>query len=194
MKKILFLIALICMSTTAIAQKKQVKERDGKRSEDKKFPTEVAFPKEYVGTYAGNLNISDVTGVLQNVPMEIIIQPTDDPKKFSYTLVYIVSNKKQEQKYTLIVVDPEKGLYDLDENNGVVLRANYMRQTLFSTFELNNRILNSRVEFNNDGRIFFSITVTEKTDARNTGNDKLKVVSYNTTVIQKATLRKVDRD
>ncbi|MCH2192539.1 hypothetical protein [Kordia sp.] len=194
MKKIVFLIALVCMTTNVMAQKKQVKERAGKSSEDKEFPTEYAFPKEYVGTYAGNLNIADATGVLQNVPMELIIEPTDDPMKYSYTLAYIVSNKKDERKYTLNLVDQEKGLYDLDENNGVVLRANYMRQTLFSTFELNNRILNSRVEFNNDGRVFFSITVTEKADARKTGDEKLSVISYHTTFLQKATLRKVERD
>ena len=194
MKKLLFLITLICMTTSVMAQKKQVKEREGKRSEDKQFPTQYAFPKEYVGTYAGNLSIADASGVLQNVPMELIIEPTEDPKKYSYTLAYIVSNKKDERKYTLILVDQEKGLYDLDENNGIVLRANYMRQTLFSTFELNNRILNSRVEFNNDGRVFFSITVTEKADARKTGDEKLSVTSYHTTVIQKAALRKVERD
>ncbi|MEM6721641.1 MAG: hypothetical protein AAF611_20100 [Bacteroidota bacterium] len=194
MKKLLLLIVLVCASTTVIAQKKQVKERDGKRSEDKTFPIQDAFPKEYTGTYAGNLAVADASGVIQNVPMELIIKPTDDPKRYDYTLVYIVSNKRDERKYTLIVVDPEKGLYDLDENNGIVLRANYMRQTLFSTFELNNRILNSRVEFNNDGRVFFSITVTEKADARKTGDEKLTVLSYHTAVIQKATLRKVDRD
>ncbi|MFK7749903.1 MAG: hypothetical protein AB8B65_16035 [Kordia sp.] len=194
MKKFFFLIALICMTTNVMAQKKQVKERAGKNAEDKRFPTEYAFPKEYVGTYAGNLSIADAAGVKQNVPMELSIQPTEDPKKFAYTLSYIVAKKKDERKYTLVVVDPEKGLYDLDENNGIVLRANYMRQTLFSTFELNNRILHSRVEFNNDGRVFFSITVTEKGKPRKTGDEKLVVTSYHTTIIQKATLRKVERD
>ena len=120
MKKLVFLIAIICMSS-CIAQKKQVKERAGKNSEDKKFPTEYAFPKEYVGTYAGNFNISDASGVLQNVPMELRIVATEDPKKFEYVLSYIVAKKKDERKYTLIVVDPAKGIYDLDENNGVVL-------------------------------------------------------------------------
>ncbi len=186
------MIALISMSS-CIAQKK-VKERDGKHSEDKKFPTEYAFPKEYVGTYAGNLNVSDASGVLQNVPMELTIKPTEDPKKYDYILSYIVSKQKDERKYTLVVVDPEKGIYDLDENNGIVLRANYMRQTLFSTFEINNKILNSRVEFRNDGRVFFSITVTEKANARKTGDKNTSVVSYHTTVIQKAALRKVERD
>lgn len=194
MKKIIFLIALICMSSAVMAQKKQAKEREGKASKDKKIPTEVAFPKEYVGTYVGNLNIADVTGVLKNVPMELTIKPTEDPKKYSYTLGYVVSNKRQEQKYTLVIVDPEKGLYDLDENNGVVLRANYIRQALYSTFELNNKILNSCVEFNNDGRVFFSIIVTEKSNGRKTGNDALKVVSYNTTLIQRGTLQKVDKN
>ncbi|PTX59287.1 hypothetical protein C8N46_110124 [Kordia periserrulae] len=194
MKKIVFLIALISMSTAVMAQTKKTKERAGKTSEDKVFPVEQAFPKEYVGIYAGNLNISDASGVIQNVPMELEIKPTEDPKKYDYTLSYIVSKKRDERKYTLVVVDPEKGIYDLDENNGIVLRANYMRQTLFSTFELNNRILNSRVEFNNDGRVFFSITVTEKAEARKTGTEKLPVISYNTTVIQKAALRKVERD
>lgn len=193
MKKLLFIIALFCVSI-GTAQKKQVKERAGKNSEDKKFPTEYAFPKEYVGTYAGNLNIADASGVLQNVPMELTLAATEDPKKFAYTLSYIVSKKKQEQKYTLIIVDPAKGLYDLDENNGVVLRANYMRQTLFSTFEVNNRILNSSVEFRNDGRVFFVIIVTEKTDPRKTGSEKLAVTSYSAVVIQKAALRKVERD
>lgn len=192
MKKIVFLLAIICMSS-CMAQK-QAKERKGKNAEDKTFPTVHAFPKEYVGTYAGNLNIADASGVLQNVPMELIIKPTEDPKKFSYTLIYIISKKRDERKYTLIVVDPEKGLYDLDENNGILLRANYMRQTLFSTFEVNNRILNSSVEFKNDGRVFFNIIVTEKADPRKTGSEKIAVISYNTIVIQKAALRKVDRD
>jgi hypothetical protein len=173
---------------------KQVKERKGKNAEDKRFPTEYAFPKEYVGTYAGNLNVSDASGVLQNVPMELTIKPTEDPKKFEYILSYIVAKKKDERKYTLIVVDPEKGLYDLDENNGVILRANYMRQTLFSTFEVNNRILNSSVEFRNDGRVFFTIIVTEKADPRKTGDEKTSVTSYHAVVIQKAALRKVERD
>jgi hypothetical protein len=140
------------------------------------------------------LNVADASGVLQNVPMELTIKPTEDPKKFDYTLSYIVAKKKDERKYTLIVVDPEKGLYDLDENNGVVLRANYMRQTLFSTFEVNNRILNSSVEFKNDGRVFFTIIVTEKADPRKTGGEKLSVTSYSAVVIQKAALRKVERD
>lgn len=192
MKKIVFLLAIICMSS-CMAQK-QVKERAGKNAEDKAFPKNYAFPKEYVGTYAGNLNVSDVTGVVQNVPMELIIKPTEDPKKFSYTLAYIISKKRDERNYTLLVVDPEKGLYDLDENNGVVLRANYMRQTLFSTFELNNRILNSSVEFKNDGRVFFNIIVTEKGDPRKTGDENNPVTSYHAIVIQKAALRKVDRD
>jgi hypothetical protein len=193
MKRVVFLIALICMSS-CIAQKKQVKERAGKNAEDKAFPAAYAFPKEYVGTYVGNLNVADASGVLQNVPMELIIAPTEDPKKFSYTLAYIISKKRDERKYTLVIVDQAKGLYDLDENNGVVLRANYMRQTLFSTFEVNNRILNSSVEFKNDGRVFFNIIVTEKADPRTTGNEKTPVTSYNAIVIQKAALRKVDRD
>jgi hypothetical protein len=46
MKKLVFLIALICITTNVIAQKKQVKERAGKSSEDKLIPTEYAFPKE----------------------------------------------------------------------------------------------------------------------------------------------------
>ncbi|EDP98439.1 hypothetical protein U8527_20785 [Kordia algicida OT-1] len=193
MKKLLFLIAILSMSV-GMAQKKQAKERAGKNAEDKEFPTQYAFPKEYVGTYAGNLNIADASGVLQNVPMELRITPTEDPKKFEYVMSYIVAKKKDERKYTLIVVDPAKGLYDLDENNGVVLRANYMRQTLFSTFEVNNRILNSSVEFKNDGRIFFNIIVTEKADPRKTGGEKLAVTSYHAVVIQKAALRKVERD
>ena len=51
--------------------------------------------------------------------MELIIKPTEDPKKYSYTLAYIISKKRDERNYTLIVVDPEKGLFDLDENNGI---------------------------------------------------------------------------
>ena len=192
MKKFLFLIAIICVSS-CMAQK-PVKERAGKKSEDKTFPTQYAFPKEYVGTYVGNLNVSDATGVLQNVPMELIIAPTEDPKKYSYTLAYIISKKRDERKYTLAIVDQAKGLFDLDENNGIVLRANYMRQTLFSTFEVNNRILNSSVEFKNDGRVFFTIIVTEKAAPRKTGSEKTVVTSYNAIVIQKAALRKVDRD
>ena len=193
MKKIVFLIALICMSS-CLAQKKQVKERAGKNAEDKTFPTSYAFPKEYVGTYAGNLNVADASGVLQNVPMELTIAPTEDPKKYSYTLAYVISKKRDERKYTLIIVDQAKGMFDLDENNGVLLRANYMRQTLFSTFEVNNRILNSSVEFKNDGTVYFTIIVTEKSEPRTTGTKKIPVISYNSIVIQKGALRKVERD
>lgn len=187
MKKLVFLLAFICMSS-CLAQKTDAEDR---RKPDELKPENI-FPAPYVGTYAGNLNIADASGTIRNVPMEIEIAPTEKEGEYRYDLIYFVSSEKQVQSYILKTIDAATGQYAIDENNGIVLRANYIRQTLYSSFDINNNHIASSVEFRNDGRIMFKIVVSSKENPVKTGGKEKPVITYPTVNVQKGVLSKKD--
>jgi len=178
------------MTTSCLAQKN---ESDDRKKPDELTPENV-FPVPYIGTYAGNLNIADASGTLRNVPMEIVIAPTEKEGEFRYDLVYFVSSEKQVQSYILKTIDAATGQYAIDENNGIVLRANYIRQTLYSSFDINNNHITSSVEFRNDGKILFQIIVSSKEKPVKTGGKEKPVITYPTINIQKGMLSKREDD
>ena len=56
--------------------------------------------------------------------------------------------KGQARNYTLVVIDKEMGIYELDENNGIVLPMNNKGHILSSLFQVGNSFLITRMEFN----------------------------------------------
>lgn len=54
----------------------------------------------------------------------------------------------QARNYTLFAIDQETGIYELDENNGIVLPMNYKGHILSGLFRAGNSFLITRMEFN----------------------------------------------
>ena len=73
------------------------------------------FLEDAIGKYSGTLLIDSPRGK-QEIPMEFHFMKTDSVHKFDYKLIYA----GQPRNYTLIIKDKEKGICEVDDNNGII--------------------------------------------------------------------------
>jgi hypothetical protein len=181
---ILFLFLIV--NTSAFAQKRENRI-------DKEFPTSVSFPYEFFGNFSGNLRVSNNTGTIANVPTEFSIKQTDKENEFIYTITYIRGKgKKEVNTYKLFTIDKEKGFYSILDNQGLEFTAILIDNTLYSTFEINNNIMFTALEFTNSGKVNLKIVLSQKINnkkAKELKKDEAR--SSNVTYIQKAVLSKI---
>lgn len=149
--------------------------------------SEFSFPEDAIGKYSGTLLIDSPRGK-QEVPMEFHLMKTDSVNRFDYKLIYA----GQPRNYTLIIKDLEKGICEVDENNGIILPSRFSGNTLFSFFEVQNNFLSSRFEFGKDEMAFeilFSNT-KQKTTSGGTSEQIPEVYGYPISTIQRAVLKR----
>ena len=171
MKKSLLFLLVFAFFSTAFSQEKSN-----------------TFPTNVLGIYKGDLTITNAKGT-QKIPMEFHFKKTDSIHKFDYVLVY----NKSPRNYTLVVKDLEKGIFEVDENNGIVLPTKFANNTLFSFFEVQGNLLSSRIEFINDTLVFEILFTAVKNKVKTGGLSKEipEVFGYPISVVQKAVLKKV---
>ncbi|CAL2057235.1 hypothetical protein [Tenacibaculum sp. 190524A05c] len=146
------------------------------------------FPDDFLGIYKGELNITTERGS-QKIPMEFHLLKTDSIHKFDYKLVY----NNSPRNYTLIVKDKEKGLFEIDENNGIILPTAFNLNVLYSFFEVQGNFLSTRIDFSNANELEFEILFSRLQNKTKTGGiskDIPEVFGYPITVFQKAKLVK----
>lgn len=145
----------------------------------------VAFPQDYFGIYKGVLHIKNSRGT-QEVDMEYHLLPSQEPDKYIYKLVY----DGNARDYTLITQDAVKGVYAVDENNGIILPTYLNNHALHSFFSVSGNLLTSRAEFFQD-HMTFEILFAPLEGHETGGKDDIPVVTgYDITTFQKAVLIK----
>lgn len=152
-------------------------------SQDKKE----SFPNNVLGIYKGDLIINSAKGI-QKIPMEFHLKKTDSVHKFDYLLVYNGATRN----YTLIIKDLKKGLFEVDENNGIVLPTKHVDNTLYSFFEVQGNFLSSRLQFDKD-TLDFEILFTATKNKIKTGGISEEipdVLGFPISTVQKAVLIK----
>ncbi|MFY0629837.1 MAG: hypothetical protein JXR05_05610 [Flavobacteriaceae bacterium] len=172
MKKYCFLFVLFFICSSIFSQKKKG-----------------VFPDDFTGEYKGMLIIDSPRGT-QEVPMEFHLKKTDSIHKYDYTLIY----NGQPRNYTLIIKDKEKGICEVDENNGIILPSRFSGNTLYSFFEVQGNFLSSRFDFSKNKMLFeilFSVT-KNKTTTGGISKEIPKVHGFPISVVQKAVLKKVE--
>lgn len=149
------------------------------------------FPQSWEGRWAGNLQVFNPDGKVQDVPMQLLIEPRDSAH--SWTIIYGRGEEADRREYLLRPVIPERGLYSIDEQNSIVLDAIYIGGKLYSRFEVAGNLLLSTVELQGDG-LHYEI-VSGKLEPRNiTGGEEREgeeipeVKSYPVVVRQVAVL------
>lgn len=148
------------------------------------------FPDDFLGNYKGDLVIKNTNGS-QTIGMEFNIQATDSLGYYQYQLVYIADGNRQERNYNLIVKDADKGQYLIDENNGIILGANFFDNTLYSVFEVEGNLLTTIETFYEDRMEFKIIFSSKNAKTVNESTEEVpEVTVYPVTVVQSANLRK----
>ena len=110
----------------------------------------LAFPQSWEGKYAGILEIFTAAGKTQSLPMELHILPIDTSENHTFYIIYGEDKIAGLRPYELVTVDAEKGLYKIDEKNGIAMEGYLLGNSFVQRFEVMGNLLT---------------TVTEKTGA-----------------------------
>lgn len=160
--------------------------QDEKRVDDE-FPTPIAFPYDFLGNYSGNLNISDHTGSIANVPTEFSISKSNDEDVFIYQFSFIQGKEKIVNKYLLHIIDEDKGYYAITDDKGMEFMATLIKDVLYSTYDTKDTIMFTTLQFTNDMKLRFNVVISKKVKNKGKGGTNLS----NVVQIQKALLSKV---
>ena len=149
------------------------------------------FPEDYFGIYKGDLEITNAKGK-QSIGMEFHLMASDSVDTYIYKIVYIMDGKRNDRNYTLKAINKNKGAFAIDENNGILLNAKYIDNTLYSVFEVQKNLLITTERFYADKMIFEIVFSGKNLEEKSGGETEEipEVTSYPVTVTQKATLIK----
>lgn len=157
------------------------------------LPEVPAFPLTWIGQWSGNLDIYTPAGLVQSVPMSLTILPLENGN-YTWTIQY-GPDSTGLRPYVLEPVNPAKGYYQVNENNGIILNELLLGNKLYSMFSVQGSLLLSTVEKIGD-ELFYEIISTPDKPASTTGDtvfegeDIPPVGNYNISVRQVARLRR----
>jgi len=148
---------------------------------------------DWFGEWKGILEINNSNGNKNIIEMELKISETDTAGVWLWEISYGEGEKKEVRKYLLRKVDSEKGQYELDERNSILLDfycEDY--KSFYSSFKIDGNIINSEYHLTEGEIKYRLISSSEKLVNINTenGNGSKIMYSYPVEVIQQATLIK----
>jgi len=149
-------------------------------------------PEEWYGKWKGKLEIlKEGAPDVQDVDMELHISKTASKDTINFVIIYKSGTINQERKYNLIVYNAERGLFKLDENNGIILDMNYFGTGLYSTFEVQGILITSAYVLS-EGAIHFSVVSSNfmSPNESKSPEDNMLVKSFPVYALQKSILKK----
>lgn len=152
----------------------------------------ITLPAEWIGEWAGTLEIINSQGKQDKVAMKLLISKHDSMDRWNWAIVYGTGDTRQERKYQLIAKNSTKGWYQIDEKNGIYLDAFYAQNTLTNVFEVENNLLMT-VERLEGKKLYFEVVmVVTKAPNLSGGNAQgiPAVKSYPVRVFQRSVLTK----
>jgi len=156
----------------------------------------LTFPASWAGSWHGDLEIFNARGKVQTVPMWIEIQKIDTSTTGRYTFGLVYGSREADQRpYELVPVDPEKGLWRVDEKNSIVMESYLYGPKLLCWFTVQgSRVLCTYEKREND--LLFEVYAGPEAAVSTTGNTKLgeedipEVKTFPFSVFQRAVLER----
>lgn len=156
----------------------------------------VAFPASWAGSWQGTLEIFNGKGKVQSVPMWVEIHKIDTSTEGRYTFGLVYGSKEKDWRpYELVPVNPDFGLWQVDEKNGIVMESYLLGPKLLCWFVVNNNRILCTYEKNGD-TMYFEVLSGIEAAISTTGNTKQgeeeipEVKTYPFSVFQRAVLLK----
>ena len=154
------------------------------------------FPADWTGSYKGDLLIYGIDSVNMHIKMKLDIVKTANDAIYDWKITYSFNGKKDLRPYRLLVVDKEKGHYQIDEKNSIVIDAYLHNNKVFTSFfKVKNSVVIATYTKSGDAIIFEIISGKDK-PVSITGNTKQgeeeipEVASFLVNGRQKAVLKK----
>jgi hypothetical protein len=153
--------------------------------------TQQHFPHEYFGVYRGDLLIETLGSIKRSIPMEIHLLPADTSGRYNFQMYYDVGENQSVRNYHLLAVDMNKGIFLIDENNGILMDASVAQNCLYSSFQVEGSLLQVRECFYKK-HMEYELLVIDGTQERITFSDpeEIQVRSYPIISRQSARLKR----
>ncbi len=155
------------------------------------------FPNQWLGIWEGELQIYKGQEVVQKVPMRVDNLGTDNPDVYIWALTYGSDTIAGRRNYLLKAKDRSRGVWEVDEQNGIFLEGKVVGNTFINVFSVMENTLISFMSVENEQTMKFEIIVYTKESTSKTGDlvhegESIPAVfSYSITGYQKAVLKKV---
>lgn len=144
---------------------------------------------QWEGEWRGSLDIFNEKGKAQTIPMGLNI--LKDADAWKWQIIYGEGANQDFRDYRLI---PTENLrqFDLDENNGIILRLSLLGNTFHSVFEMNGMALLISYSLEEDQIIFRSLFAPDTDQITSGGQNEQspEVKARKVTNYQIATLKK----
>jgi len=136
-------------------------------------PDSAGFPVSWAGNWQGTLEIFNAKGKVQSVPMWMEIHPIDTSATGRFTFGLVYGSKEQDWRpYELVPVDPEKGLWKVDEKNGIVMESYLYGPKLLCWFVVQGSRILCTYEKTDANTIVFEVMSGKEAPGSTTGNTK----------------------
>ncbi|MCA0931366.1 hypothetical protein LCM02_02805 [Lutimonas saemankumensis] len=145
----------------------------------------IIFPEKCLGVWEGMMYIFSQGSLRDSVKVKFTAAKTDIKGNFVWKTEYLSPTRPMVKDYKLVVDDPVKGRYLLDEGDGVKLRLYNINNKLYSLFKVNDIYLTSSTELFDD-RLVFEVT-SGKEEGETQG-----VKNYSFSNVQRVELRRID--
>lgn len=158
-------------------------------------PVAATFPATWQGHWKGESSAAGPGRDGMKFGTELIIDRTDDPSKWTWTLIYDGAAGRQERKYTLAgdADSARSGRWKIDENNGIVLDASYILGGLFCRFEVQGSDISVSYRIVGEGearRLLMELVTCRTAGTQTGGKDQTPpVTSYSPISVQRVEMR-----
>lgn len=150
------------------------------------------IPDDWVGSWYGVLEIRNPKKLLASINMELHLGKTDTAGKWKYTIVYDDGKQRDERKYNLIKRDSLPGLFEVDENNGIIINEVLIGNRTFQRFEVMDNVIYGITTYEKGKIIWELVSDNEKVSFQSgRGDEEVPfVTTYYPTNYQRAVLTK----
>lgn len=150
------------------------------------------IPNDWLGDWYGILEIKNPKGLVASINMEIHMSKTDTINNWKYTLVYDDGKRRDERQYNLIKSDSIPGLYEINENNGIIINEVLIGNKTFQRFEIMDNVIYGITTYEKGKIIWELVSDNENINFQSGKGDENVpfVTTYFPTNYQRAVLRK----
>lgn len=158
------------------------------------------FPEDYLGKWAGELEIYSAKGLKQKVPMQLHILPVNDTT-YTYALIYGEDLEAGKRDYLLRPGKEGAHHWVIDEQDGILLDNFYLGGVLHGPFAVMGTLLNSTLQMRGE-ELYYTITSgpaevyhtsgAVSTNPKTGEEETIEVEAYAVKGFQQAVLRKLE--
>jgi hypothetical protein len=144
-----------------------------------------SYPDKCLGVWEGKMKIYNNNTLRDSVNVRFTAAKTEVEGTYTWKTEYLSEKRPMVKDYKLIIDDSEKGIYKLDEGQGVELIHYNVENKLYSLFQVDGIWLTSTTTLQNN-QLIFEVTSGKEV------NETKGITNYAFTNVQRVVMDKVE--